>query len=223
VFIAAAGSVLVFAVWALAAPASTETVVGEAKSFISTWFGWWYFILSTAIVGLVIFIGASKYGRYRLGPEESRPEYSLFTWTSMLFAAGIGIDLMFFSVAEPVYDYVKPPVGPAQTNDAAREAVTWTIFHYGVTGWAMYALMGGALAGTARIRLRLGLSHRATGERQLVHAPRPREGARWLFVAQQLHRVLGAARGPRLLGARSWMYGMRFGFDLSAVSEDRDQ
>jgi choline/glycine/proline betaine transport protein len=104
VFIAAAGSVLVFAVWALAAPASTETVVGKVKSFIATWFGWWYFILSTAIVGLVIFIGASKYGRYRLGPEESRPEYSLFAWTSMLFAAGIGIDLMFFSVAEPVYD-----------------------------------------------------------------------------------------------------------------------
>ncbi|GJF09288.1 high-affinity choline transporter BetT [Mycolicibacterium cyprinidarum] len=145
-FIAAAGIVVVFAVWALAAPASAETAVGEVKDFISTWFGWWYFVLATSIVGLVIFLGASRYGRYRLGPEESRPEYSLFTWTAMLFAAGIGIDLMFFSVAEPVYNYLYPPTGPARTNDTAREAVTWTVFHYGITGWAMYALMGGALA-----------------------------------------------------------------------------
>ncbi|MBF6180696.1 choline BCCT transporter BetT [Nocardia otitidiscaviarum] len=146
VFFTAAGIVLAFAIWALASPSSAETVVGEVKTFISTWFGWWYIILATVIVGLVVFIGASKYGRYRLGPEESRPEYSLFTWTAMLFAAGIGIDLMFFSVAEPVYNYLHPPTGPAGTNEAAREAATWTIFHYGITGWAMYALMGGALA-----------------------------------------------------------------------------
>ncbi|MDO3650902.1 choline BCCT transporter BetT [Nocardia mangyaensis] len=146
VFLIAATIVLAFAIWALAAPGSAETVVVEVKTFIVTWFGWWYFILATAIVGLVVFLGASKYGRYRLGPEQSRPEYSLFSWTAMLFAAGIGIDLMFFSVAEPVYNYLNPPVGPAETNAAAREAVTWTIFHYGITGWAMYALMGGALA-----------------------------------------------------------------------------
>ncbi|WP_181698883.1 choline BCCT transporter BetT [Nocardia sp. GTS18] len=146
VFLTAAGLVLAFAVWALASPASAESVVGEVKTFISTWFGWWYFVLATVILGLVVFLGAGRYGRYRLGPEESRPEYSLFSWTSMLFAAGIGIDLMFFSVAEPVYNYLHPPEGPAQTDHTAREAVTWTIFHYGITGWAMYALMGGALA-----------------------------------------------------------------------------
>ncbi|MFD3747866.1 choline BCCT transporter BetT [Nocardia sp. NPDC058633] len=146
VFLLSAGAVLAFGIWALAAPSSAETVVGEVKTFISTWFGWWYFVLATAILGLVVFLGASRYGRYRLGPEESRPEYSLFSWTSMLFAAGIGIDLMFFSVAEPVYNYLHPPLGPAETNETARDAVSWTIFHYGITGWAMYALMGGALA-----------------------------------------------------------------------------
>lgn len=146
VFLTAAGAVLAFAIWALASPSSAESVVGEVKTFISTWFGWWYFLLATLILGLVIFLGASRYGRYRLGPEESRPEYSLFSWTSMLFAAGIGIDLMFFSVAEPVYNYLHPPTGPAETDQTARDAVTWTIFHYGITGWAMYALMGSALA-----------------------------------------------------------------------------
>ncbi|MCZ4580137.1 choline BCCT transporter BetT [Gordonia amicalis] len=146
VFVASAAIVLAFAIWALAAPAAAETVINDVRDFITRWFGWWYFILATAIVGLVVFLGVSKYGRYRLGPEESRPEYSLFTWTSMLFAAGIGIDLMFFSVAEPVTHFLTPPTGVPESNFAAREAVTWTVFHYGITGWAMYALMGGALA-----------------------------------------------------------------------------
>ncbi|MEE3849735.1 choline BCCT transporter BetT [Gordonia sp. LSe1-13] len=146
VFAASAVIVLAFAIWALAAPEAAESVIGDVRDFITRWFGWWYFILATGIVAVVVFVGASKYGRYRLGPEESRPEYSLFTWTAMLFAAGIGIDLMFFSVAEPVTHFLAPPTGPPETNFAAREAVTWTVFHYGVTGWAMYALMGGALA-----------------------------------------------------------------------------
>ncbi|ADG79390.1 choline BCCT transporter BetT [Tsukamurella paurometabola] len=146
VFFAAAGSVLAFALWALASPGTAEGVISGVVDFITTWFGWWYFLLATVIVGVVVFIAVSRYGRYRLGPEESRPEYNLFTWTAMLFAAGIGIDLMFFSVAEPVSNYLNPPVGAGETNHAAREAVTWTVFHYGLTGWAMYALMGGALA-----------------------------------------------------------------------------
>ena len=63
----------------------------------------------------------------------------------MLFAAGIGIDLMFFSVSEPVTQYLQPPQVEPETLKAAREAVVWTLFHYGITGWAMYALMGMAL------------------------------------------------------------------------------
>lgn len=63
----------------------------------------------------------------------------------MLFAAGIGIDLMFFSVAEPVTQYMQPPEGAGQTMEAARRAMVWTLFHYGLTGWSMYALMGMAL------------------------------------------------------------------------------
>lgn len=67
------------------------------------------------------------------------------SWAAMLFAAGIGIDLMFFSVAEPVTQYMMPPEGDAQTLEAARRAMVWTLFHYGLTGWSMYALMGIAL------------------------------------------------------------------------------
>nr|WP_279672025.1 choline BCCT transporter BetT [Flexivirga meconopsidis] len=146
VFFTAAGLVLAFAVFTLALPDTASTVIGSVVEWISSWFGWWYFALATVFVGFVIFIGLSRFGTYRLGPEESRPEYNLFTWTAMLFAAGIGIDLMFFSVAEPISQYLEPPTGKGGDVHAAREAVSWTLFHYGITGWAMYALMGMALA-----------------------------------------------------------------------------
>jgi len=63
----------------------------------------------------------------------------------MLFSAGIGIDLMFFSVAEPLSHYINPPVGEGETFEAARQSMVWTLFHYGLTGWSMYALIGVAL------------------------------------------------------------------------------
>lgn len=218
VFLAAAGIVLGFAIWALAAPESAETVVGEVKTFISTWFGWWYFILATGIVGLVVFLGVSRYGRYRLGPEESRPEYSLFTWTAMLFAAGIGIDLMFFSVAEPVYNYLYPPTEVAQTNEAARAATTWTIFHYGLSGWAMYALMGAALAYFA-FRHNLPLTIRAA----LYPIFGKRVHGRWgdaIDVAAVLGTIFGIATSLGI-GIVQLNYGLHemFGIDQGKAAQ----
>lgn len=145
VFFGSAGIVLAFTLYTLLAPDSASTGIGKVVTWISDYFGWWYFALSAALIAFVFFVCLSRYGRYRLGPEESRPEYSLFTWTAMLFAAGIGADLMFYSVAEPVAQYLAPPTGEAETTAAAEQAVTWTLFHYGISGWAMYAVMGMAL------------------------------------------------------------------------------
>ncbi|AZG46045.1 choline BCCT transporter BetT [Gordonia insulae] len=212
VFVTSATIVLAFAIWALVSPDTADSVINDVREFISRWFGWWYFILATGIVGVVIFLGASKYGRYRLGPEESRPEYSLFTWTAMLFAAGIGIDLMFFSVAEPVTHFLNPPVGPAETNAAAREAVTWTVFHYGVTGWAMYALMGGALAYFA-FRHNLPLTIRAA----LYPIFGKRVEGRWgdaIDVAAVLGTIFGIATSLGI-GVVQLNYGLNEIFGIS--------
>ena len=138
--------VLLVAGWAVAAPTSAAGTLGALVGWTSEWFGWFYILLATVVLVFVVYLGASRYGRTKLGPEHSTPQHSTFAWVSMLFAAGIGTDLMFFAVAEPVTQYLAPPVGEGSTVDAAREATVWTLFHYGISGWGMYALMGMALA-----------------------------------------------------------------------------
>ncbi|MFC5958634.1 choline BCCT transporter BetT [Streptomyces pratens] len=146
VFFGAAALILAISIWAIITPSGAESVIGVTVDKISSWFGWYYFLAATLYLAFVIFIGISKYGTIKLGPRHSTPDYGLFTWGAMLFAAGIGIDLMFFSVTGPVSHYLAPPEGEPETIEAARQAVVWTLFHYGITGWGMYALMGMALA-----------------------------------------------------------------------------
>lgn len=134
--------ILGVAAWAGLAPTQAGEVLAAAVTWISTHLGWFYILLATTITIFVIVIALSRWGRIRLGPDHSRPQYSLYSWGAMLFAAGIGVDLLFFGVAEPIYQYYQPPTGDPETVTAARNAIVLTIFHYGITGWAMYALMG---------------------------------------------------------------------------------
>lgn len=146
VLIGSGATILLIALWAIIAPDAAGTVIGSALLWVSETFGWYFVLTAAVVVAFVLFLGLSKYGNRKLGPEHSKPQFRLFTWASMLFAAGIGIDLMFFAVAEPVSHYMHPPTGEGLNVEAARQAIVWTFFHYGPVGWAMYALMGGAFA-----------------------------------------------------------------------------
>ncbi|WP_017555584.1 choline BCCT transporter BetT [Nocardiopsis baichengensis] len=145
VFFGSSALILVISVWAIIAPMNAERVIGAVVGWISEGFGWYYFLVATLYLLFVVFVAVSRYGKIKLGPQHSTPDYGVFAWAAMLFAAGIGIDLLFFSVSGPVTHYLAPPEGDAETVEAARQAVVWSLFHYGVTGWAMYALMGMAL------------------------------------------------------------------------------
>ncbi len=160
VFITSAIGVLVMAIWAIWAPEQAESVIGEAVGWIVGAFGWFYILLTSVVLVFVIYLGLSRYGSIKLGPDHSKPEFSTFAWASMLFAAGIGTDVMFFAVAEPVSQYIAPPLGEGQTVEAARDATVWTLFHYGLSGWGLYALMGLAL-GYFTYRLNLPLAVRS--------------------------------------------------------------
>jgi choline/glycine/proline betaine transport protein len=145
VFVASLVGVLTMAIFALVAPTTAESTLGSVTGWVTEWFGWFYVLLATMVLLFVLYLGISRYGHIRLGPDHSRPEFSTFAWASMLFAAGIGTDVMFYSVVEPATQYMAPPLGEPETVEAAREATVWTLFHYGITGWGMYALMGMAL------------------------------------------------------------------------------
>ncbi|MBU2924340.1 choline BCCT transporter BetT [Colwellia sp. 4_MG-2023] len=109
--------------------------------------GSWFYVLTVAFIFFfVVFLGFSRYGDIRLGPDHATPDYSITTWLSMLFAAGMGIGLMFFGVAEPLMHYLSPPTAETGSIEAVREAMKMTFFHWGLHAWAIYAVVALVLA-----------------------------------------------------------------------------
>lgn len=137
--------ILAFSIWAILLPGNARTSMKSAVDWIATNLGWYYVLTVTLVIGFVLWVAFSKEGNVRLGPDHSRPQYSLVTWVAMLFAAGVGIDMLFYSVTGPVAQYLYPPSGDGQTAAAMQDAVVWTMFHYGIAGWSMYALLGMAM------------------------------------------------------------------------------
>lgn len=145
VFVIASVIIIAFSVWAMLMPANAQATMKTVVAWVAENLGWFYVLTVTVVIGFVLWVALSKEGSVRLGPDHSRPQYKLFTWVAMLFAAGVGIDMLFYSVTGPITQYMMPPVGEGQTAAAAQDAVVWTMFHYGVAGWAMYALLGMAM------------------------------------------------------------------------------
>ena len=160
VFIGTSVIIVAFVLFAAIWPGTAETVIFGSMDWVATNFGWYYVLTATIVVVFVLIVAFSKVGGTKMGPDHSLPKYNLFTWAAMLFAAGIGVDLMFFGISGPASNVLTPPDAPAGSDEAARMAVIWTIFHYGIPGWAMYALMGMAF-GLFAYRYHLPLSIRS--------------------------------------------------------------
>lgn len=160
VFIGTSTIIIAFVLFAAIWPSTAETVIFGSMAWVGTNFGWYYVLTATLVVVFVLVVAFSKVGQTKLGPDHSLPRYNLFTWAAMLFAAGIGVDLMFFGISGPATNFLTPPDVPAGSDEAARMAPLWTIFHYGIPGWAMYALMGMAF-GLFAYRYHLPLSIRS--------------------------------------------------------------
>lgn len=143
------GTVIIIALFlavVVIAPSSFELLTQQLKQWITDSFSWFYVLSVAFFLILLIYIACSAIGRIKLGPDHSQPEYSNGSWFAMLFTAGMGIGLMFFGVAEPVMHYVNPPSGEPQTIEAAQQALRVTFFHWGLHAWAIYAVVGLALA-----------------------------------------------------------------------------
>lgn len=142
VFITSAAIIVAFVLWASIWPDQADTAIFGSMDWIGANLGWYYVVTVTLVVIFVLVVALTRVGRVKMGPDHSKPRYNLFTWASMLFAAGIGVDLMFFGISGPATNFLTPPEGAGLSDEAARMAPLWTMFHYGTPGWALYALMG---------------------------------------------------------------------------------
>ena len=147
-WVAGVSVVVIFAFLALgaAAPGAVGAAFSQLQETIADNLGWYYILVVAGLLVFLVWIGASRFGRIRLGPPDSRPDYGYLTWFAMLFTAGMGIGLVFWSVAEPLSHLAEPPRAEAGTAAAQQEAMQFTFFHWGLHAWGIYAVVGLALA-----------------------------------------------------------------------------
>ncbi|MGM0577898.1 MAG: BCCT family transporter [Myxococcota bacterium] len=146
VFFVSAGVILIFVVLAAAFTEPTAAAFDAIQAFIVGRFGWLYIGSVAFFLGFVIYLFFSRYGDIRLGKDDEEPAYSNTSWFAMLFSAGMGIGLLFYSVAEPILHMSQPPHADPGTVEAARQAMVLTFFHWGMHAWAIYIVVGLSLA-----------------------------------------------------------------------------
>ncbi len=150
VFPVSAGLILLFVLGTLIFPAAAKVTFDGVKTWSIDYFDWLFMACSDLFVVFCLVLAVLPLGRIRLGGSGARPEFSTLSWFSMLFAAGMGIGLMFWSVAEPTAYYTNwygTPLGvEAETPEAADAAMAATMFHWGLHPWAIYAVVGLSLA-----------------------------------------------------------------------------
>ncbi|WP_062035572.1 BCCT family transporter [Corynebacterium simulans] len=130
--------------WGLAAPTNFADFASDALSFVVNDFGWVYVLFGTIFVVFVIFIAASKFGTIRLGHIDEEPEFSTPSWIAMMFAAGMGIGLMFYGASEPLNYYLNGV--PGHDAKEVGTSMATAMFHWTLHPWAVYAIVGLAIA-----------------------------------------------------------------------------
>lgn len=146
-----AGVIAVLAVvaWAALGKDSFDTASSTALAWVLNNFAWLFVIAADLFLVMCIVLAISRFGRIRLGADDSEPEFTNLAWIAMMFSAGMGIGLMFFGVGEPLTHYLNPPPASGAapgTGGAALAAMEYSFFHWTLTPWAIYGIAGLALA-----------------------------------------------------------------------------
>ncbi|MFN7023591.1 MAG: BCCT family transporter [Pseudorhizobium sp.] len=160
VFAIAGLTTITFVIFTLGFPQTATGIFSAAMSWVTTRFDWLFILASDAFLLFVVALAVSPYGKVRLGGPTAKPDFSLLAWLAMLFAAGMGIGLLFWSVGEPMTHFassVAPDAGSAESwaplgglagdvEGSARLGLAATLYHWGLQAWAIYAVVGLALA-----------------------------------------------------------------------------
>lgn len=148
VFVISAAVIAVLAILGSVMPKAFGNTATFLYNVTTRNFGWFYLLSVFIIIIFLIWVAASKYGNIRLGGDKQKPEFSFFTWIGMLFSAGLGVGLVFWGVAEPMSHFFTTPFAgvEAGTADAARIAMGYSFFHWGISQWSVFALVGLVIA-----------------------------------------------------------------------------
>lgn len=147
VFWPAAVIVVLFVAFAMIMPDTAESIFASIQATIVDNFNWYYVLIATFFVIFCLWVGFGKFGDIKLGKDDDEPEFSLASWFSLLFAAGMGIGLVFYGVSEPLSHFANPKPGVTGTDaQLAQQALSQTYLHWGVHAWAIYVVIGLALA-----------------------------------------------------------------------------
>ncbi|MFC0271500.1 BCCT family transporter [Metabacillus herbersteinensis] len=148
VFKVSAVIILLFTIWGALSPDSLAKNASAVFNFTSHSFGWFYLFSVACFVAFCLFLAFSKYGNIRLGQDHDKPDFSYFTWISMLFSAGFGVGIVFWGVAEPLTHFANPPLSGIEPKsaEAARVAMRYSFFNWGIHQWSVFTIVGLALA-----------------------------------------------------------------------------
>ncbi len=142
VFFGSTALILVLTAALILYPDSAGALLGRIQAWLSHSFGWYYMLAIGAYLFFVAWVAFSRFGTLKLGEEHEKPDFSYGAWAGMLFSSGIGISLLYFAASEPIDHLYHPPEGVPGSPQAARQALQLTFLHWGLHGWAIYALVG---------------------------------------------------------------------------------
>src|SRR6056297_1600388 len=146
VFFTSAAIIIGSVVLAILFQSSVGDIFTTIQTGIATGAGWLFIMTMNIILVFVLVLMVSRYGDIRLGGSDAKPEFSTLGWFAMLFSAGMGIGLLFYSVAEPMFHFVSYPLTDVGTPEAAKSAMDLTFLHWGFHPWAVYSMVGLSLA-----------------------------------------------------------------------------
>lgn len=139
IFVTAVLVTLLLALWSMLFTEQVSAVFSMIFDFFTNQLGFTFVFFSLGVILVCVFVAVSPYGKIKLGDDDAVPEYSNISWFSMIFAAGMGIGLVFWSVAEPVSHFLVPPFSDPASPEATTEALKYTFLHWGIHPWALYA------------------------------------------------------------------------------------
>ncbi|WP_067728316.1 BCCT family transporter [Oceanobacillus damuensis] len=147
VFIVSAIIIFSIVIWGIVSPDFMNKTTTAFMDLITQNVGWFYVLATVLFIVFCLYLGIGPYRHMKLGERDSKPEYSYFAWIGMLFAAGMGVGLVFWGIGEPLSHFADPPGGiKAESQEAAEKGLVLSVFHWGIHPWAIYAIVALGIA-----------------------------------------------------------------------------